>query len=95
MWIFWKVPHFGVPENLLLKKKVAVLNFANPHEPGGGVLREATAFHKLLIRDQYAKYFKEVKFAIKRTGEFCENLCAFETVFETISAEGNKRRFWM
>lgn len=52
------------------------------------------AFYNLLIRDQYAQYFRKVKFAIKRSGEFCENLCAFEEAFYGLSAEGNKRRFW-
>ncbi len=55
----------------------------------------AKAFSNMLIRDEYAQYFKKVKFAIKRTGDFCQNLCSFEEAFYGISVEGNKRRFWM
>lgn len=55
----------------------------------------ARAFSDLLICENYAKFFHEVVFAIKRTGDFCQNLCAFEEAFYGISPEGNKRRFWM
>lgn len=55
----------------------------------------ARAFANLLIRDKYAQYFQKIKFAIKRTGDFCENLCSFEEAFYGISVEGNKRRFWI
>lgn len=55
----------------------------------------AKAFSNMLIRDEYARYFKKVKFAIRRTGDFCQNLCSFEEAFYGISVEGNKRRFWM
>ena len=55
----------------------------------------AKAFANMLIRDQYAQYFRKVKFAIKRTGDFCPNFCAFEEAFYGISVEGTKRRFWM
>ena len=54
----------------------------------------AKAYANMLIRDQYAQYFRKVKFAIKRTGDFCQNLCAFEEAFHGISAEDTKRRFW-
>lgn len=66
--------------------KVAVLNFANPQEPGCGAFRNdpalmAKAFADVLIREQYAVYFKHVIFAIKKTGIFCPNLSAFEEAF--------------
>lgn len=41
----------------------------------------ARAFADLLIRDQYAKFFEKVMFAIKRTGRFCQNLRSFEQAF--------------
>lgn len=53
------------------------------------------AFADLLIREDYSKFFNKVIFAIKRTGSYCQNLCAFEEAFYGISVEGNKRRFWM
>lgn len=49
----------------------------------------AKAFSDVLIGEEYAKYFEKVVFAIKRTGDFCENLCAFETAFYGTSAERN------
>ena len=55
----------------------------------------AKAFADMLVQNQYAKFFEKVVFAIKRTGNFCKNLCAFEENFYEFSAEGNKRRFWM
>lgn len=55
----------------------------------------AKAFADLLVGEKYAEFFEKVFFAIKRTGDFCQNLCSFETAFYRISAEGNKRRFWM
>lgn len=55
----------------------------------------AKAFADVLIHEQYATYFEKVVFAIKRTGEFCQNLCSFEEAFYGLSPEGNKRRFWM
>ena len=45
----------------------------------------AKAFADLLIGEQYAKYFESVVFAIKRTGTFCQNLCAFQEAFYGIS----------
>ena len=53
------------------------------------------AFADLLIHDQYAVFFEKVVFAIKRTASFCPNLCSFQEAFYGISAEGNKRRFWL
>ena len=41
----------------------------------------ARAFVLLLIREQYAQFFKKVKFAIKRSGYFCPNLYSFERAF--------------
>lgn len=55
----------------------------------------AKAFEELLVRNQYAKFFEKVVFAIKRTGDFCKNICSFEEAFYELSPEGNKRRFWM
>lgn len=55
----------------------------------------AKAFADLLIGERYVTYFESVVFAIKRTGTFCQNLCAFQEAFYGISEEGNKRRFWM
>lgn len=54
----------------------------------------AKAFSDLLIHEQYAKYFENVIFAIKRTGRFCQNLCSFEEAFYGASVTGNKLRFW-
>ena len=53
------------------------------------------AFADLLIRENYSKFFNKVVFAIKRSGDYCQNLCSFEEAFYGISPEGNKRRFWM
>ena len=55
----------------------------------------AKAFSNMLIRDEYARYFKKVKFAIKRSGSSSQNLSAFEDAFYGISAGGSKRQFWM
>lgn len=41
---------FRAAEKYRAEGKVAVLNFANPHEPGGGVLRGATAQEECLCR---------------------------------------------
>lgn len=53
------------------------------------------AFADLLIRENYSKFFNKVVFAIKRTEDYCQNLCSFESAFFGISAEGNQRRLWM
>lgn len=41
---------FRTAEKYIAEGKVAVLNFANPHEPGGGVFRGATAQEESLCR---------------------------------------------
>lgn len=51
----------------------------------------AKAFAAVLIDEGYAEYFKKVVFAIKRTGDFCKNLYAFENAFYGTSSEKNKR----
>lgn len=53
------------------------------------------AFADLLVHENYSKFFNKVVFAIKRTGYVCPNLSSFEKAFYDISAERNKRRFWM
>lgn len=42
----------------------------------------AEVFHKLLMIQGYAKYFKKIIFAIKKTSDVCPNYEAFRTVFE-------------
>ncbi len=61
----------------------------------------AEAFRQVLVSQRYINAFKEVIFAIKRTGSFCPNIEAFEVKFlafpfkdYAISPERNKRRFF-
>lgn len=42
----------------------------------------AKVFRKLLVDQRYAAYFEKVIFAIKKTGDVCQNYEAFRTVFE-------------
>lgn len=42
----------------------------------------ASVFHKLLVKNRYAKYFEKIVFAIKKTGDVCQNLEAFMKTFE-------------
>ena len=42
----------------------------------------AEVFLKLLVDQRYAAYFEKVIFAIKKTGDVCQNYEAFRTVFE-------------
>ena len=53
------------------------------------------AFADLLIHENYSKFFNKVVFAIKRTGDVCQNLSSFEKAFYGLPAEGKKRRFWL
>ncbi len=62
----------------------------------------ASAFRQVLLDNRYFHAFENVIFAVKRTGEFCENIEAFEMAFSqfpsdneyVISTERNKRRFF-
>ncbi|MGN1140739.1 MAG: TIGR02452 family protein, partial [Oliverpabstia sp.] len=42
----------------------------------------AEVFRNLLVDQRYAAYFEKVIFAIKKTGDVCQNYEAFRTVFE-------------
>ena len=54
----------------------------------------AKAFAQLLVQEQYAKFFKKVVFAIKRTGNFCPNIYSFEQAFSQPYANRNKWKLW-
>lgn len=61
----------------------------------------AESFRQVLLSERYINSFKEVVFAIKRTGSFCPNIEAFEVKFlefpfndYAFSPERNKRRFF-
>ncbi|MCD8363445.1 MAG: TIGR02452 family protein [Lachnospiraceae bacterium] len=62
----------------------------------------AGAFQDVFMQERYRYAFKEVIFAVKRTGSFCENIEAFELSFSRFpsagdyifSPERNKRRFF-
>lgn len=62
----------------------------------------AKAFQDVLQNERYLHAFNDVVFAVKRTGDFCENIEAFEIAFQqfpptgeyVFSAERNKRRFF-
>ena len=60
----------------------------------------AKAFRDVLLTDRYRYAFREVVFAVKRTGSYCENIEYFETAFSQFpeealfSEERNKRRFF-
>jgi len=72
-------------------EKTAVLNFANAYNLvldafGCGASNNplemvAKVFRNLPIEGGYVFYFKNVFFAIKKSGERCANLDAFRTVF--------------
>ncbi|MBR6593727.1 MAG: TIGR02452 family protein [Clostridia bacterium] len=62
----------------------------------------AEVFSDVLSEKRYLNAFKEVVFAVKRTGSYCPNIEAFEIAFScfppsaeyVFSTERNKRRFW-